>query len=67
MCVSFLQQKMNGLPDDIIPTVLSFADVKQAHRCACINKQWGLHVQDRLIRIAEEAAQRRSQVGDYSY
>lgn len=59
------RQDMDGLPDSTISTVLTFLDFKETHRCACINKEWKLHVRKKLERLREKAAQKRAQVCKY--
>lgn len=66
ICVLCFQQNMDGIPDYTIPTILSFLDVKQAHKCACVSKQWDLHVQRRLAQIREEAVQKRAHVCEFN-
>lgn len=50
------------LPEQIIPNVLLFLDLKEIHRCAGINTEWEQCVKDRKIKIREEAAWKRAQV-----
>lgn len=59
---SCIQDNMDGLPVYAIPIVVTFLDIKQIHRCACINKEWEMCMQQRVRDIREEAIQKRAQV-----
>lgn len=53
---------MEGLPDFVIPTILSFFDIKNVHRGACISKEWEHCARKRLRDMKRESQQKRTQV-----
>lgn len=53
---------MDGFPHYVLPTVLSFLDIRRIHRCACISKGWELFVKEHIRNIREEAGRKRTEV-----
>lgn len=53
---------MDGIPGFAIPIVLSFVEVGEVPKCACISKNWGLLAQEKLNKMKAKAARLRSQV-----
>lgn len=53
---------MEGLPDIVIPNILSFLGIRDIHKCACIGKEWAPCAHRRLVRMEVDAAQIRDQV-----
>lgn len=64
MCIYHMQQSMDGIPEYAIPAVVSFLDVEESHRCACISKEWELCARKRIEGIREQATKIRAQVSD---
>lgn len=62
MQVFYFQQDMDGLPDYIIPKILSFSSLYGMFKCASISKQWNLDVQKIFIKLREEAVHKRAKV-----
>lgn len=53
---------MEGIPDYIIPDVLSYLRLRDVHRCACISRVWKQCVQELLAKIRRAAENARSKV-----
>lgn len=56
------QQDMDELPGFALCISLSFLDIRQTHKCACVSKQWEAYAMERITRIREQAACNRAKV-----